>query len=333
MFMILADKIILLRKQQGWSQEQLAEQLAVSRQSVSKWESGTSIPDLDKILKMSSIFGVPTDYLLKDEIEQLPRTATRETATSYDFDDSVPVTVEDANTYMNLCEKLAKFFGLGVALCIISPVPLILLGGLSERPSFPLTENAAGGIGVAILLLIVAVGVAILIICGMQTGKWEFLEKKTISLEYGIKGIVEKKKSAFEKQFIASVAAGVVLCILGAVPLLVGSAFTASDIEMIYYVDMLLIMVACGVFLFVRAGVINSCYKKLLQEDEYSASEKLTNRRLEPVGTIYWCSVVAVYLLWSFTTMEWHRTWIIWPVAGVFYAVVEAVVKSIVIKK
>ena len=47
---MLADKIIELRKKLGWSQEQLAEQLEVSRQSVSKWESGMSIPDIDKIV-------------------------------------------------------------------------------------------------------------------------------------------------------------------------------------------------------------------------------------------------------------------------------------------
>ena len=64
--MILADKIAELRKKNGWSQEELAGQLGVSRQSVSKWESASSIPDLDKILKMSEIFGVSTDYLLKD---------------------------------------------------------------------------------------------------------------------------------------------------------------------------------------------------------------------------------------------------------------------------
>ena len=63
--MILAEKIALLRKQCGWSQEGLAEQLGVSRQSVSKWELGSSIPDLDKIIRMSELFGVTTDYLLK----------------------------------------------------------------------------------------------------------------------------------------------------------------------------------------------------------------------------------------------------------------------------
>ncbi len=68
--MILAEKIMKLRKQNGWSQEELAVRLNISRQSVSKWESNASIPDLDKIFKLSEIFGVSTDYLLKDEIEE-----------------------------------------------------------------------------------------------------------------------------------------------------------------------------------------------------------------------------------------------------------------------
>ena len=70
--MILAEKIIKLRKQNGWSQEDLAMKLNVSRQSVSKWESMASIPDLDKIVKLSQIFGVSTDYLLKDDLEEEP---------------------------------------------------------------------------------------------------------------------------------------------------------------------------------------------------------------------------------------------------------------------
>ena len=56
--MILADKMIALRKRAGWSQEELAEKMGVSRQSVSKWEGAQSMPDLDKILALSRIFGV-----------------------------------------------------------------------------------------------------------------------------------------------------------------------------------------------------------------------------------------------------------------------------------
>ena len=66
--MILSEKIIELRKKQGWSQEELAGQVGVSRQAVSKLESAASIPDLDKIIKLSEIFGVSTDSLLKDSV-------------------------------------------------------------------------------------------------------------------------------------------------------------------------------------------------------------------------------------------------------------------------
>ena len=69
--MILADKITEERKKNGWSQEDLAEKLGVSRQSVSKWESAGSVPDLQKIIQLADLFGVSTDYLLKDEIEEV----------------------------------------------------------------------------------------------------------------------------------------------------------------------------------------------------------------------------------------------------------------------
>ena len=72
--MIIAEKIMSLRKQYGWSQEELADLIGVSRQSVSKWESAASIPDIQKIIKMSEVFGVSIDYLLKDEID-LPETS------------------------------------------------------------------------------------------------------------------------------------------------------------------------------------------------------------------------------------------------------------------
>lgn len=65
--MTLSEKILMLRKQRGWSQEELAERLGVSRQSVSKWESGNSLPDLNRILDLSRLFEVTTDFLLKDE--------------------------------------------------------------------------------------------------------------------------------------------------------------------------------------------------------------------------------------------------------------------------
>ena len=67
--MILADKIVRLRKKNGWSQEELAQKMNVSRQAVSKWESAQTVPELEKILQLGALFGVTTDYLLKDDME------------------------------------------------------------------------------------------------------------------------------------------------------------------------------------------------------------------------------------------------------------------------
>ena len=74
--MRLPDKIVELRKSNGWSQEDLAEKMNVSRQAISRWEGGTAQPDASNILQLSKLFGVTTDYLLNDEFssdEDLPK--------------------------------------------------------------------------------------------------------------------------------------------------------------------------------------------------------------------------------------------------------------------
>ena len=69
--MNISQKILLQRKKKGISQEDLANALNVSRQAGSKWESSQSVPDMDKIVALSSYFNITTDYLLKDEIETI----------------------------------------------------------------------------------------------------------------------------------------------------------------------------------------------------------------------------------------------------------------------
>lgn len=65
--MTFGEKLQALRKAQGWSQEELAQRINVSRQALSKWESGTSVPDTENVVALSRLFGVSTDYLLLDE--------------------------------------------------------------------------------------------------------------------------------------------------------------------------------------------------------------------------------------------------------------------------
>ena len=68
--MALSEKLYTLRKKSGLSQEQLAEQLKISRQAISKWESGASSPESDKLIALSNYFNVSLDYLMKEDNEQ-----------------------------------------------------------------------------------------------------------------------------------------------------------------------------------------------------------------------------------------------------------------------
>lgn len=95
--MNISEKILKLRKEKGLSQEAFAEKLGVSRQSVSKWESSGSLPDIDKIIAMSELFGVSTDYLLKDEMTEpmvQEEPVQYEPVTDEEFTDDEPVTSE-----------------------------------------------------------------------------------------------------------------------------------------------------------------------------------------------------------------------------------------------
>ena len=152
--MILADKIMSLRKKAGWSQEELAEQLGVTRQSVSKWEGAQSVPDMDKVVQMSRLFGVTTDYLLKDEIEEQAAALVEESPLRR-------VTMGQAADYLARRRAAAPKVAFAVLLCIVSPVTLLLLAAMSEVQRFPISGNAAAGIGLCVMLVLLAVAVSI----------------------------------------------------------------------------------------------------------------------------------------------------------------------------
>ena len=80
--MTFAEKLTQLRKNQGWSQETFAQQMDVSRQAVSKWESGQSLPDYDKLIAISDLFSVSLDYLLRDGEQAQPKINIRPAAIS-----------------------------------------------------------------------------------------------------------------------------------------------------------------------------------------------------------------------------------------------------------
>lgn len=335
--MILADKILELRKKKGWSQEQLGEQLDISRQSVSKWESGASIPDLDKIVKMSQIFSVSTDYLLKDEIESLEEESQQDADLEREMENANAVSLEEANKYMDAARESAKGIGLGTVLCFLSPVSLFLLSGLSQSGRVGLTDEKAGGIGLIILLVLILAGVTLLMTERMKLSAYRYLEEEGISLKYGVRGIVEKRRETFEQTYRRCKVLGVVLCIAGVMPLLTVSIFVEDDMYSIMCLAVLIIVAAIAAYLFTWSGNIYGSFVKLLQEGEYTKEKKSIKRGTAFLNGVYWAGAAAVFLVVRFSRIhenaEHNLLFVYWIEAALLYAVIRGILGAVMARR
>ena len=324
--MILADKIVTLRKRAGWSQEELAAQLGVSRQSVSKWEGAQSVPDMQKVVQMSRLFGVTTDYLLKEELGE-PEPAPAESDAPLRC-----VTMEQAADYLALRQAAAPKLALATLLCVLSPVALLLLAALSDRPGAALSENAAAGIGLCVLLVLVAVAVAVFITCAAQVKAYAFLETEPFETAYGVTGMVRERRAAAAPEHTRGKVAGTVLCILSAVPLFIAVCLNGPDLLYVAAVCLLLVFAGLGSALFVYGGVYQAAMDRLLEEGDYVRPRKRQNGVVGAISSIYWLVAAAAYLLWTFGPWwdaQPQDTWILWAVAGVLYGAVMALVRGI----
>ena len=321
--MILADKIIELRKKNGLSQEELAEKMSVSRQSVSKWESALSTPDINRILQMADIFGVSTDYLLKDEIE------TEEGMLRTEDEPEPParkVSLEEANEYLACAAKASGIIARGVFLIIAGVAVLIGLTALGAKTGVERNEDVGAILGVVFLLVFIAAAVVHFIIAGQKTRRFEFLEKENIDTAYGVSGMVNARKAAYQSTHTWQLAVGIGLCVVSPVPVVAASLLdNEKEWLIIMMTALLMLLVAAGVYLIVRTSTVWGSFQKLLEEGDYTRENKqFASGR---ISTIYWPAVTAGYLLISFLSGRWDRTWVIWPIAGIVYGLLAAIFK------
>lgn len=324
--MILADKIIRLRKKNGWSQEELADKMNVSRQAVSKWESAQTTPDLEKILQLGNLFGVTTDYLLKDEL------VDEEFVEGVDETPIRKISLAEANDYLEQRKNASVQIAIATLLCIISPILIFLLLAFSECTSIPITENLAVGVGMVALFSLVTIAVVIYIRVGFKNAPYEFLEKEPFETEYGVTGLAREKQKTYRNTYIKYNIFGTCACILSPVPLIC-AALSGKGLLVMIMLCVTLLTVAIGVMFFIVAGVRWASMQKLLKEGEFSEKGKQKNKIIEAIGTVYWLLATAIYLGWSFLTSDWHITWVIWPIAGVLFAVVELVCNLVIDKQ
>lgn len=204
---------------------------------------------------------------------------------------------------------------------------LILLGaGLVATLE---TFNLAG-IGVITLLVCVALAVGMFIHAGLSLEALEKSIQNTDSVFYLTAedvAIVEEQYQLFQEENRFRIPVGVMLCILSVIPIVFFGILENELLIQRYGVILLVVAVGIGVFQFIKYGMNETAYEKVLNLGEYSLEERQLQKTLEPFAGIYWMAITVIYLAWSFLTMDWYFTWIIWPIAGALWGLITVIVK------
>ena len=290
--MAFSDNLQFLRTRQGQTQEQLAEALEVSRQSVSKWESGQSYPEMDTILRICDLYHVDLDTLMRGSVE-----------------DSL---VEDTAQYDSFMNRFSKrmAFAIGGIIAGVGLCGLLDTKGVSEYLIF------------ATLLLIVAVCVVVIVASCLQESN--FRKAHPVLTDF----YTEQEKQVFRQKFVWFIAGGVGAILFDvALLLLFFAKFPEEEPYESYAMSVFLLIVAGAVTAFVYAGIQEEKYKI----DEYNRDNNPTpevKKRWGLISTICASLMVlttAIYVGLGLALDLWDRAWWIFAVAGILCAVVYIV--------
>ena len=301
--MILADKIISLRKKEGMTQEDLASQVGVSRQSVSKWESTMAMPDLDKIMKLSKIFGVSTDFLLNDDLgmEQIIVDEKVE-------DTSKLVDLDLLNQYYGAYEKIARLISLATILVIISPIAYMTLDNINES------------LGVIIFLALIALAVGLFINSGFGASKFEFIEKEPYNFSYGVEGVIKKNLDQYQPILKRNIILAIAIFILSpAVYVIAINAGVTNNIP----VYLFLILTAIGASLMGYSMIKYSSYRDILKYRDPKIQKK--EGKIGKISGVLWITAIGVFFIYSFWTGNWQASWIIFVIASFLQVIIAMV--------
>jgi len=284
----------------------------VSRQSVSKWESTNSIPDLNKIIMMSEFFEVSTDYLLKDDVEASE-------PISGGLEESTPqINLEQALKYVENKREMALLIAKGVFLSVCSPIPLFSLMAMAESNSMNLTSDIATATGVIIILVMVSLGVSFFIRTNQYQNELAIIDNKEFELAFGVRSIFKEKLQKFRSTYNLRLSVAVFMFIISFVPLMFVSMISGGKEIILMMLTLLLLMIAIGIYILSPVSAKYEAYNRILSEG-LSKDESRRIKRIEKLAAFYWPLLTAIYLGWSLWTMDWGVTWIVWPVGAILF--------------
>jgi hypothetical protein len=228
---------------------------------------------------------------------------------------------EEAAAYLQAKGRSGRLVALGVMLCILAPAALIALSlGLWGI----LGEELAGGVGVCVLLCLIALGVGLFIYCDVRMKRYEYIEKEQVNASGEARALAQATKEQLQGSYMAKLIAGVVLCILGPAIMILLTMMTMGILGAARAGSMatclMLCLIALGVFLLIDGGVRMEGCNALLETEDFSREHKEGQKAVGKVAAVIWPLVVVVFLLWGFLGDGWKICWIVFPVTGILQA-------------
>lgn len=290
--MSFGEKLQQLRKEKGLSQEDLAHQLNISRQAVSKWESQNGYPEIEKMILISDLFQVSLDYLMKEDYEEYEN----ETISSFRL-----MTQQNIKDYLHF----KKSFALGISCSVLLMIIGLFIAVLCADTSYQ-------SIGVFGFLIMVGIGVFFIIMTTLLKESKFKIEREEIKIAFNDLQNLQEQYQHFHKYFTLAIAGGVLLIIvsLACIALL---HETYSQYENILGAQFLL-CIGIAVFLFIYFGILKDAYQFLIHNKAYIKAKK-KEQQIENIYAFTMPLAAVLYMIMGFTQNWWHPGWVIFPLA------------------
>lgn len=291
--MTFSENLQYIRTRANMTQEQLAEQLGVSRQSVSKWESGASFPEMDTLLRLCDLHNVNMDILLRGDLEKSQ--------------------ISDTAQYDAFMSRFAKRISLAIGAIIAAVAVMILLSAL----------GVVAELAVSFLLLVITIAVVVIVASSIQHD--HFRKKHPTIADF----YTEEEKDAFHQKFIWLIAGGIGAILFG-VALLVGcfSVLPEQEPYESLATALFLLIISGAVTTLVYAGMQEDKYKiwKYNRDNNPTPEAK---KRLNLIGTICGCIMLlatAIYLVLGLGFNKWgtESVWL-FAVGGILCGIVSTI--------
>ena len=291
-----SENLQILRKMKNMSQEQLAERLDVSRQAVSKWESGNGYPETEKLISICEIFDCSMDEIIKGKF-------------------SADVNGEK-KSYEKLMSKFSKGIALAIGIILLGTTILLYFSGL---PGTEELKEKNEIMGVVILLLCVLIAVPIFIILGMQ--REEFIKKNPkLANIYS-----EEENEKFNSKFQKSLAGSVALILLGTILLIFVSGMKLVDEESTIPVVILMAFVTIAVPIIVYFGIQKDKYDIEKYNKENSEEYKKANSKVGKMSGVIMLIATILFLISGLIYNMWYINWIVYPIGGIMCGIVGTI--------